>query len=316
MLSFDSKSLSLISRLGGFFTWWMEQLSELVPEFIRRFFQADAYQLRLDFAHGKVSITDLQHAQQLEEASLDIQADSLSTQLSAALSRINATNLETLLILDASDALFLDVNLPAEAEPDLENILSYEMDRRTPFSIDQVYYDYKVQKVPGDVAHILVKLVVVPRELVGRSLEKVDQWGLKPGIISVAGNDINLLPPALRSSRPQFLAKFNSLLIVTVILLLLLSAYLAMNRQDAFIEQLKQETALLNDEVREVQRLRKQIENLGKESSRIVETKQQSPHAVRILNDLSLLLPQHTWLQRFELNGSQINLQGESSNAS
>ena len=324
MFTSASSKPSLISRLGDFFSWWIEQLSGLVPSFVTRYFQADDYLLQLDVTAGKLLLVDVNGHNVIKEVAFDSDAAEPPKAFTTALSDINASNLDTHLILGSKDVLFIDVTLPLEAEPDLENILGYEMDRQTPFKIDQVYFDYVVDKSADDKAHMLVKLVVVPRELVDNWLDRLKQWQLCPESVGVrAGNnddldylsDINLLPAELRTYHPLVIAKLNGLLIVAAILMLVFSVYLSLNRQSNFIEQLNSEIALLSDDVRQVQKLRKQIDHLGDESERIVEIKQQTPGVIRILNDLSIIMPQHAWLQRFELNGGQLRLQGESSNA-
>jgi general secretion pathway protein L len=62
--------------------------------------------------------------------------------------------------------------------------------------------------------------------------------------------------------------------------------------------------------------LRKQIENLTREVQFLAEQKKQNPVLVTVLQDLSKLLPDDTWLYQFELNGAEISIQGESTASS
>ena len=48
------------------------------------------------------------------------------------------------LCLEPKKYLFKKVTLPIETEENLREVLAFEMDRQTPFNVDQVYYDYVV----------------------------------------------------------------------------------------------------------------------------------------------------------------------------
>lgn len=325
MISTISNKKSYMSRLGDFFNWWSNELAGLLPGFIKRFFQVESYRVYLNPASGKISLVDLLNEKVLEELELEPDANDMPASFKTILSRLNSNRVETQLILASQDALLLDVELPAEAESNLQNILGYEMDRQTPFKIDQVYYDYEIEKSSRNIGHILVKLVVVPREIVKHWIERVNRWGYSPAVVTVAGSEsgknlpeasVNLLPPELRSSKPQRVARLNYFLVTSALAILLAMALLLLHQQNVLIDSLKMEIELVSDDVQEVQRLRKKIDHLVFDYTRVVERKQQSLNVIEIVNDLTFLIPDHTSLQRFEVNGTRVKLQGESTNAS
>ena len=52
------------------------------------------------------------------------------------------------------------------------------------------------------------------------------------------------------------------------------------------------------------------------EERALVERRKQRPAALQVLHELTLLLPDDSWLSHLELNGSRVRLRGESLNAS
>jgi len=323
MFSSIANKSSFIPRLTDFLAWWSGELAGLLPAFIKSFFQGESYQVRVDKAAGKISLLDVVKDKVLGEYAFDQEASELPRGLSTAMASLDTAKLETLLMLDPSDVLLLDVTLPAEAREDLDKILGYEMDRQTPFKPDQVYYDYQVEKSPLHAKQILVKLVVVPRELVKQGLRHLENRGLRATVITAIGKNtkglplkINLLPADLRPVQPQGIKRLNWLLLASVIIMLLAAVAIAINKQETAISSLKRQIASVSNEVHEVQNITRKIDQLFQDASQIIDTKLQSPGVIGILNDLSALIPDHTSLLRFELKGNNINLQGESDNAS
>ena len=68
--------------------------------------------------------------------------------------------------IPGSKVIFKRITLPAPTEENLKEVLGYEMDRYTPFALEDVYFDYKI--VTRDEAHdsIQVLLMVVKKEVI------------------------------------------------------------------------------------------------------------------------------------------------------
>jgi general secretion pathway protein L len=65
--------------------------------------------------------------------------------------------------IPGSKVIFKRITLPAPTEENLKDVLGYEMDRYTPFALEDVYFDYKI--VTRDEANdsIQVLLMVVKK---------------------------------------------------------------------------------------------------------------------------------------------------------
>lgn len=311
--------------LNAFLVWWGAELASLLPDFIKRIFQADPVQLQLNIATGKASLTKGVQGHVMQVAVLDSQASALPDSLVATMSRMNKSQIETVLFLDPDDVLSLELALPAESEADILEVLGYEMDRQTPFTMDQVYCDYRINRSATDMGQILVHAVVVPRDLMDHWIEHARLWGQSPSIVTIDEKDtgsetrasgFNLLPDELRKKKKPGLTRLNYALGASAIILMAITLVLTLYRQSLLIEKFDQQLAVVSQDVREVRQLREAMDQLVEESGQLVMRKQSSPMTVDVLNELSLVMPDHTWLRRFQLNEMRLTLQGESANAS
>ena len=308
----------------AFFGWWSRELTALLPIGLRRPFCETSSLLVLDFGARVARLIQCAGGVQKELGSYPLDPFSEAPPR-GVVSAVPRSNLTTVVLLPPEDVLAPVLTLPAEAESNLREVLGYEMDRQTPFSAEQVYYDYLVEERLTDVKRIRVRATVAPRDLVNRLVQTAVRWGFQPAVVSVGevqldpehplGESLNLLPTHERAARRSSRG-LNRLLGVTAVLLTVAVVALPMHRQGEMIKALEAQVATVSGEAREVQALRQEVERLGRESSRVVQRKLGSPRVIDALNELSILLPDDTWLQRFELKGNSLTLHGESLAAS
>jgi general secretion pathway protein L len=72
----------------------------------------------------------------------------------------------------------------------------------------------------------------------------------------------------------------------------------------------------LKEEAEAAQVLQDEISHMAAESRLFVEQKQKRPSVIEILNELSRILPDNTWLQRLEMKNAKVTIQGISADAS
>ncbi len=81
--------------------------------------------------------------------------------------------------------LFQFLNLPLTVEEDLRATLGYEMDRHTPFSFDEVYFDYQVMKRFPESNLLQVMLITLKKDVVDYYLTLFAKINLKPRGIEI-----------------------------------------------------------------------------------------------------------------------------------
>jgi general secretion pathway protein L len=202
-------------------------------------------------------------------------------------------------------------------------VLTFEMDRQTPFKADQVYFDYRIAERDATGKSLKVNLNVVPRaqldtELAalsacGVTLDGVDCWQSGSGS-GRAG--LNLLPQERRAKRKNQRLRLNLALGATAIVLLVIAMlqFLA-NRQDA-LDAMTGEVAKAQTEAKQTAALTKKLQDNTASANYLFRMKQDTTTMTEMLADLTKRLPDDTFLERLTVDDKgKVDVQGQSSNA-
>ena len=309
----------LSNGLREFFRWWQGELYTLVPERLREFTRLERQQWILEFKGEKIhAYCPGKHGQPASVYRFNLEED--SEQRSLALLQLedkDPERSEIVLRLPAKRTLSKVVTLPLAVEENLRQVLGFEMDQQTPFKAEQVYYDFQVLKKNPATQQLSVRLTVVPRRFLDEILERLSTQGIKPDIVDVADTSaaptaINLLPSEHRQSRKPTLQRLNLVLVGLACLLFIASLVLPLWRKAQLEEQLQAEIAIVQKEAQSVSALRKQLDELKSQAHFLAQAKATSPVVIQVLDELTRLLPDGTWLYQFEVNGKEVVMQGES----
>jgi general secretion pathway protein L len=319
---------SLSGAAGSFFRWWREELVTLLPSALRHHLQYNEHQLVIYLLDEGVRVADCHHGQ--PESSMDVIPDEqggIDKQAKERLVRLRKRSGDSAVIkLPHSHTLSLSFSLPLEAEKNLHEVVGYELGRHAPFKIDQVYYDYQVIERRREEKKLRVKASVVPRKQLAPMLSMVREWGFTPAVITVEAESeegafchlgrLNLLPPPERDTSSGAMNRMAKVLALTAVLLGLAVAGYPLLQQELAIAEMQSRVASVKAEAVNVQSMQQELERLAEASNYVKSQKQQLPEVLDVLNALSLLLPDDTWLERFEMKGERIRMQGMSQDAS
>ncbi|HVF64199.1 MAG TPA: pilus assembly protein PilM [Casimicrobiaceae bacterium] len=221
------------------------------------------------------------------------------------------------------------LTLPAALEENLKQALAYDLDRHTPFKSDELYFDVDVTGRDAAQGTIEVALVAARRAIVDQALAHVDDWGAHTAAIvpespeRASGSRLNLLPDARRpqpgrGKRWQVAVPLVVLAIAGGIALALpiwqkREYAIALNRQvDAARVQAAASDALRTD-----------LDRLTGDYNFALERKFAFPSTLQVLDEVTKLLPDDTWLTQMEVKTTtrgketqrELLLRGESGNA-
>ena len=313
--------------IAAFLRWWGAELAALLPARMRWSWQRREHQLVLGFGADKLVLSECRNGTEkpIGECPLGAEEAGPPEGLKLLLDKVDKEDAEVVVRLPSEQVLDKTLELPMEAEKNLRTVLGYEMDRQTPFSSDQVYFDHQIIERRADLKKLRVRMLVVPRSLLESTVQKVVRWGLRPAVVTVAtepnvgpceNTGINLLPEERRQAAGSAWNRLNRLLGLSAVALAVAAVILPPLRQQTLISDLKQQTQALEAEVREVIALRDRVDRTATESRFVVDLKQRTPTAIGVLNELSLILPDDTWIDVWELKDGKLQIQGFSANAS
>ena len=82
--------------------------------------------------------------------------------------------------LAEADVLCKTVTLPLAAERQLDQVLAFEMDRETPFSPDEIFWNHRVAQRDRSRGQLAVRLLLVPRVSLDALLAPLAKVGILP----------------------------------------------------------------------------------------------------------------------------------------
>src|SRR5712671_1170131 len=168
-----------------FFDWWCAQLADLLPQELRRSALGTGDALVI------TPIGPLGHG--VEAVAVDQRHNGKESPLGHfALGAIGIAELPrmagrtTVLRLGEADVLGKTVSLPLAAERELDQALAFEMDRETPFTAEEIYWNHRVIGADRQNGRLSVRLSLVPRANLDPLVTDLAAVGIRPRRVEIA----------------------------------------------------------------------------------------------------------------------------------
>jgi general secretion pathway protein L len=305
--------VTLNRRVTSFWQWWIGELSDMVPKRLKMAFAGDA-----SLVDVMVSDDALVHVRATGNALHEVK-------------RVPAGSIEELLrsagrdvrvVIPPTEVLRKKVVLPLATEENLLDVVGFDMDRQTPFTADQVYFGARIAHRDAARERLDVNVVAVPRTMLEPALAQMRAAGMSIHSI-VAADEITggatpteLLPrnaePARRWSAMQ---RLNVGLIVAGLLLLLIATVLPIWQKRETVRELIPLSAKVGAEYKVTQKIVDEYTRLANEFNYIAGKKHGVYPTVMLLDEITKISPDTTWIQNFELKSlaktRELQLTGE-----
>ena len=304
-----------IRRLNASWHWWTEELSAFLPEKLQQFIGFGNQRLIIA-ANDSEFVVQHSYAGQLQEI-----GRIPNTPDGAAAFSVPDNIRETVLLLSQDQVLTCAVTLPLAAEENLREVLSFEMDRHTPFAADDVYYDFAVTGRSSATKTLSLLLFVAPRHIVDAFLTTMTGTGITPDIVAAHpsanpdGHVINLIPEDRTSKRGAVLQRLNASLATLAVLLLATAITLPIAQKNQAIDSLQAQVQAATAAAQMGNQLMREVEILVDGSNYLINKKQTELTVMNLLDEMTRLIPDSTWINRIDLNDGEIQLQGQSVSA-
>ena len=343
------RELAIKLELPALWRWWLAELAPLIPAAPRTAVQRRRLRPVLAFGLQEAVLWDTRidngAVVLVEAAMLPLTGDPAAiahagrTAIAAlpARARAGASSTKVVISLAPGQVLRKKITLPAAVEENLLEALTFDLDRHTPFRADQLYFDAVV--IARDLAkkEIVVDWAAALKTIVDGARRHAESWGatvvgitpetLPAGAGTVAAplswSKLNLLPQEERSYRTpwrrwQFLAPAA---LVVVMALVAVSLPLWQKRELAI--EMGRVTEQARAQAAASDALRQQLDQATGDYNFALGRKYAFPNSVQLLDDVTRLLPDDTWLTQFEVKSSskgkelhrEMLLRGESGNA-
>jgi general secretion pathway protein L len=308
-----------------FWHWWTGELSFLVPSKVKQLLsdkrgtlvvRPEGNQFILAF------VTD-QHSEALARLERNETGIAQYKELLATDERL--AKAQTIIRLSARDAIQKELSLPAAAKENLQQVVAYELDRYTPFKPEQIYFAVKPLDVENEPGQLRVMLIVALKESVDAIYEDSKAMGMSPLFVDYEedANDLgsrkghyNLLPENLRPKTANLPRIVHGSLIGLLVALLAMALITPVWFEYREVQALQSRVDSIEKEAKKVNVLQADMEAMMDETRHLLAEKSATPALVVILDALSALIKDNTWLAYAQYSDKQLQMQGESPNAS
>lgn len=308
-----------------FFRWWGSELEFLVPDSLKKIIENKQGQLII-YPNESSFEVDYQLGEKLERIlTINRNEDGLA-ELKRLIEEDNRFDkADTILRLTGNDAIAKELTLPIATIDNLQQVITYELDRYTPFTAKQAYFSAKLidkNKLSGQAR---VMLVLSSKEKVDPLLDEMKLAGITPVQVDFqeVANDseyeeqkYNLLPLGLQQKKPLLPKLVHGSLIAAAVLLLLATLVLPVWWQAQVVDDLREQIRAIEKEARTVDDLQSQVDTLIAQTNEIIAKKKNSASLLELLNDLSKLIKDDTYLMHMQYSGDHFQINGNSNSAS
>ncbi len=304
----------------AFFQWWRRELSACVPASFRDQGPQPRRGIVLTLDGDSVRVATLANGRQREQGAFEAMPSAPEAERRSIAALIPAARLSrSAICLALPDARILRkrMELPAQAESDIDSIIANQIDRLTPYRADQVRCAHLVVARDRLLHRLTVEVIAITMSSLAPALERMHGWGLSPAFLWVAGNGtgepvaIDLRPKGAARPTRRPLRLIPTLAMINA-LLLALAVGLPLWQQHAELARLDAEVATARSRADAVLQLRRKIEALRSELAFLSDSKVRLPVVVTALNELTRIVPDGTWIEELRIGDGQLDLRGQS----
>ncbi|MBK1722106.1 PilN domain-containing protein [Thiocystis violacea] len=209
------------------------------------------------------------------------------------------------------------ISFPAQVRANLPQVIRYELDRLTPFQPDDVIFDFAAQPGPKNANRLNLELALCRRDILEDWLKRLNELGSPIDRVTWEGawSGANLLPierrphpRAVRLGLSTWMAIIAAVLAVAIVLTPLWQKKQIAEVLDTELGRIRAQAVAVDD-------LRQELERARQGSTVVLQMKLDQPQFLELLRELTDRLPEDTWIQNLELDGNQVDLRGESGQA-
>ncbi len=306
--------------ITAFWSWWSSELLAMLPEQARNALKPAGTSLLLELnGTGVVASRGSTHAGE-PVANFPVAAGNKAPVIAVDDNVLDDVR-EIVLCLPRDKVLIKPLKLPLATEENLCEVLAFEMDRQTPFTAEQVYYDFAVTARHPREQTLELSLVLTPRQELDEILTALADRGIHPDLVTVNSDNtdelrnVNLLPEKHRSRKTVTPQLINIMIGIMALVLLTGAVSLPLLGQRHKIKMLEPLLETAETKAKVAGRLRDKVDGLKAESRFLVNKKQSTLLVLQVMDEVTRILPDDSWVFQMQIRGPEVQIQGQSASA-
>ncbi len=301
------------------FNWWLAELATMLPN-VNMQSGGDHHDFSIEL-NAKEYILNWRDEDNVVSSQSKFNSDEAITLFQ------DAVNLDKKLLVHSCDLhinskliLKKEISLPLATEENIENVIAYEIDRYTPFKKDDIYFSVQIKERDRKGKKITVLLSVVRKDLLDgvAKFAKACEFSIDDVYsIEATGDEkisfVGFLENQQQNKKENTVGKF--LLIMAAILSITALIY-PIGKNYWIGYQLQEELMAKDSEITEVKELLAKYKSARGDVELVEQLSLNNIKVVKLLNDLTAIIPNDTSLNRLSLENGVVRIQGLSSAAS
>ena len=317
MLKFDTP---LSAQAQQFWLWWTQELLAMVPPHVQKLLGGGREYLVLERDDNGVALSHLKGTEETPLAHFSLDESGNESRKDYLSQHPHLAELQPILRLSVAQGLKKQIKLPMAAEENLQQVVSFELDRITPFKSDQVYFRTVIVERLKATRQLLVDLILTPQTKLDSILEDLTASGWQPALVFLSGDAkpgaYDLLPDKFKPPKSRLPGILNTILAITILTLAGIAIGLPILTARTEANRLQAEVKKTAKIAQEVESMREESEKLLHQARFLQDKKRDEPVLVDTLEEMSRLIPDGTWLNGLQFANRKAIIQGQSPSAS
>lgn len=313
----------LLNSLNLFWLWWGHELSTVMGRFSKTRIGHETERgrsaLLFDLSEGDVSILKQDGDNYQSLGGFNV-ADH-DVKIFADVEAITTDDMQVVIRLPKKYCLCKRLTLPKVDKADIRAVLENQIDRLTPYKAEQVYFDYRIidNKITQGARQI--DLYILPRNKCAALIDILKKQNISVDSLlyeddTGSGLEINFLSPLdYRSQNKE--PKSNVARKVGLLAALMIAVYILPLGYYYFQKEiLTDKIAGIASKAKVSAKVKNNYEKLKREAQFLVNKKKEKPLTLQLINEVSRVLQDDTWLDQLTLKSDRLQIFGYSSSAS
>ena len=314
-MSTDHSSTAEQGRLRA----WREELATLIEPVFGKALNGHDDGLRIEFDGQALRVLETRASDGFALGEISAGESDAGRRLREITARSGSRgHRDAVAVLSGTEVLRPTVRLPRTSHRNLQRALVYELERLSPVSPEDVYFDFSVLGHESNTTDI--ELRIIRRDIVDRAIALCRDAGLAISEILFLGDskpaDWRTFPidrtALLRARARRWNVALLMGLAAFLLVAILVAAYL---RGAAVSDDLADEISNEGIRATQVERLHHRIDQATTQLA-FLEKQKRAPLFIAILNDVTRALPDGTWITELDITGNKIRIEGYSHAAS
>ena len=224
--------MEIQQNINQFSHWWLDGILKIVPQAMKDnlFLTPDRLIISVENDLIKMSLLSGDTNNVIDTKRITITDELEKDEGIKWIASFKDKTIEAVLAVPENELLKKTISLPAASEPELHAVLGFEMDKQTPFTAEQVFYDHQVVRRDKENDLITVNLYVIPKRSLEKVIEKINAISIHPNLVLIRSNDefqpdVNLLPDEFKTKTKKGMDSKNLALMLATVLLCLIALY-------------------------------------------------------------------------------------------